>query len=39
MFIKDFIEQYTPTEVEKIARKDVMGRFQNKKLMQRAAHD
>jgi len=24
MFIKDFIEQYTPAEVDKIRRRDVM---------------
>lgn len=39
MFIKDFIEQYTPAEVEKIRRKDVIGRFASKTLMQKAAHD
>jgi hypothetical protein len=39
MFIKDFIEQYTPAEIEKIRRKDVIGRFANKTLMQKAAHD
>ena len=39
MFIRDFIEQYTPGEIEKIARKDVIGRFSNKTLMQKVAHD
>jgi hypothetical protein len=39
MFIKDFIEQYTPGEIEKIRRKDVVGKFQNKTLLQKVAHD
>lgn len=39
MFIKEFIEQYTPGEIEKINRKDVVGKFQNKTLIQKVAHD
>ena len=30
MHIDDFIELYTPLEVEKIERRDVIGRFSNK---------
>ena len=36
MHIDDFIEQYTPTEIEKIERRgDVIGRFGNKLTMQK----
>jgi hypothetical protein len=30
MHIDEFIQMYTPTEVEKIERRDVLKRFQNK---------
>jgi len=40
MHIDDFITQYTPNEVEKIERKDVLGRFVNKQAIQNfAAHN
>ena len=30
MHIDEFIATYTPLEVEKVERRDVLGRFQNK---------
>ena len=30
MHIQEFLDQYTPIELEKIDRNDVFGRFQNK---------
>ena len=37
MKIEDFIQLYTPEEVEKTKRRDVVGRFQNKLGAQRIA--
>ena len=36
MHIDDFLEQYTPLEVEKIRRKDVISNFQNRATVQEA---
>lgn len=33
--VKDFIDQFTPSEVEKIERKDVRDRFESKLLLQK----
>ena len=38
MHIDEFVQQYTPLEVEKVERKDVVGRFQNKAQLQRIAN-
>ena len=39
MHIDEFIQQYTPSEVEKIERRDVIERFQNKiKVQNITAH-
>lgn len=34
MHIEDFITQYTETEIDKINRRDVLTRFQNKAAVQ-----
>ena len=34
MLIHDFIEQYTNQEIDRIQRKDVISRFQNKLSLQ-----
>ena len=34
MHIEEFIKQYTQTEVEKVERRDVLARFQNKCAIQ-----
>lgn len=39
MHIDDFIEQYTPLELEKIERHDVTARFQNKLQIQKITSD
>ena len=39
MHVKEFIQDYTPLEIEKLERKDVLSRFQNKVAVQSiAAH-
>ena len=37
MKIEDFIALYTPEEVEKLKRKDIVGRFQNTLGVQKIA--
>ena len=37
MHIDEFIKQYTQQEVEKVERKDVLSRFQNKLAVQNIA--
>ena len=37
MHIEEFIHQYTNTEVEKVERKDVLHRFQQKTAVQKIA--
>ena len=39
MHINDFIEQYSATELEKIERRDVISRFQNKLAIQKITTD
>ena len=37
MAIREFIRMYTPQEVEKVERRNVVGRFANKTAVQKLA--